>query len=52
MCGKFTQMASWAEVHAYSSLLSARKNDDEERTFTPMRSVPVSSPRARSAPAR
>ena len=41
MCGKFTQMASWAEVHAYSSLLSARKNDDEERTFTPMRSVPV-----------
>lgn len=41
MCGKFTQMASWREVHAFSTILSARPNDDEELTFTPMRTVPV-----------
>ncbi len=41
MCGKFTQMSSWSEVHAFSSLMSARLNDDVEVTFTPMRSVPV-----------
>lgn len=41
MCGKFTQMATWREVVAFSEILSARQNDDEELTFTPMRSVPV-----------
>ena len=46
MCGKFTQMASWAEVHQYSSLLQARPVEtampnDEVRVFTPMRAVPV-----------
>lgn len=40
MCGKFTQMASWQEVHDFSDLLKARVND-EVRVFTPMRSVPV-----------
>lgn len=41
MCGKFTQMATWREVRQFSILLSARLNDDEERTVTPMQSVPV-----------
>lgn len=40
MCGKFTQMASWSEVHEFSDLMKARVND-EERVFTPMRAVPV-----------
>ena len=40
MCGKFTQMASWREVHEFSNLFAARV-DDEVRTFTPMRAVPV-----------
>jgi len=40
MCGKFTQMASWAEVHQFSGLFGARV-EDEVRTFTPMRAVPV-----------
>ena len=40
MCGKFTQMASWREVHAFSNLFAARV-DDEVRTYTPMRAVPV-----------
>lgn len=40
MCGKFTQMASWREVHDFSDLLQARI-DDEVRVFTPMRAVPV-----------
>jgi putative SOS response-associated peptidase YedK len=40
MCGKFTQMASWAEVYAYASLIGASANDSV-RVFTPMRSNPV-----------
>jgi putative SOS response-associated peptidase YedK len=40
MCGKFTQMASWAEVYEYANLFGARPND-EVKTFTPMRVVPV-----------
>lgn len=40
MCGKFTQMASWAEVYEYANLLGASSNDDV-KTFTPMRAVPV-----------
>ncbi len=33
-------MASWAEVYEYANLLGAKDND-EVRTFTPMRGVPV-----------
>lgn len=40
MCGKFTQMASWAEVHAYADLFGASVNDSV-RVFTPMRAAPV-----------
>jgi putative SOS response-associated peptidase YedK len=40
MCGKFTQMASWAEVVEYANLFGASVNDSE-RLFTPMRAVPV-----------
>ena len=40
MCGKFTQMASWAEVHEYASLIGAREND-EVRKYTPMARVGV-----------
>lgn len=40
MCGKFTQMASWREVYDFSRLFTARI-DDEVRTYTPMRAVPV-----------
>ena len=40
MCGKFTQMASWREVHEFSNLFAARV-DVEVRTFTTMRAVPV-----------
>lgn len=44
MCGKFTQMHSWREVHAYSNLFAAAgalRSNDEPVTFTPMRLVPV-----------
>ena len=45
MCGKFTQMFSWAEVHAYSDLLGRPEDgggtrgdtNDQEQTCTPMR---------------
>ena len=40
MCGKFTQMASWAEVHDYANLFSAKIND-EVKVFTPMKTVPA-----------
>jgi hypothetical protein len=40
MCGKFTQMASWREVHELSNLFGARV-DDQVQTFTPMLAVPV-----------
>jgi putative SOS response-associated peptidase YedK len=36
MCGKFTQMASWQEVHAFSQPFVS-KPGDEEVVFTPMR---------------
>jgi putative SOS response-associated peptidase YedK len=44
MCGKFTQMYSWREIHGYYSLLTAtgaRQGNDGPVTFTPMRQVPV-----------
>jgi putative SOS response-associated peptidase YedK len=40
MCGKFTQMASWAQVVEYADLFKATPNDDV-RVFTPMRAVGV-----------
>jgi putative SOS response-associated peptidase YedK len=40
MCGKFTQMASWREIHEFSRLFGANVND-EVVTYTPMRAVPV-----------
>ena len=45
MCGKFTAMASWAEVHAFSQPLEAGreiKNDsDRELTFRVMGNIPL-----------
>ena len=55
MCGKFTQMYSWAEVHEFSNLLdgsrpgdgdggadsSLRAANDGEETITPMRNARV-----------
>src|SRR3984957_17037499 len=50
MCGKFTQMASWAEVHAFSTPLDGGDGvegdprqgaNDREETFTPMRDARV-----------
>jgi putative SOS response-associated peptidase YedK len=50
MCGKFTQMASWAEVHTFSTPLDGgdvvesdhhRGTNDREETFTPMRDARV-----------
>jgi putative SOS response-associated peptidase YedK len=51
MCGKFTQMYSWAEIHAFSSLIgsgsdgggghSAGDGNDAPETVTPMRSAHV-----------
>lgn len=37
MCGKFTQMASWREVHAFSRPLVTRVGGDTVQTATPMR---------------
>ena len=39
MCGKFTRMLSWKEVHDYSDFL--RPTDGEVATVTPMRFTPV-----------
>ena len=42
MCGKFTAMASWAQVHAYSeAFTSVKGSDDREVTFRVMNHVPV-----------
>jgi len=50
MCGKFTQMASWAEVHAFSTPPDGGEvvegdhrqgANDREETFTPMRDARV-----------
>ena len=40
MCGKFTQMATWRQVHAFSQVLGV-SGSDEVKVFTPMRAVPV-----------
>lgn len=37
MCGKFTQMSSWQEVHAFSQPLILKKPDDQVVVATPMR---------------
>lgn len=37
MCGKFTQMASWREVHAFSQPLVTKVPGDRVETATPMR---------------
>src|SRR5262245_43802940 len=47
MCGKFTRMKSWEEVHAYYSFFApgappnARASDDEVVTATPMHMVGI-----------
>jgi putative SOS response-associated peptidase YedK len=48
VCGKFSQMYSWAEVHAYSSMVgegeggsSRRAANDRQKTATPMRDARV-----------
>lgn len=41
MCGKFTFMATWAEVHDFSQPLAARKSNAPEQAATPMRVAPV-----------
>ncbi|MFZ4686815.1 MAG: SOS response-associated peptidase [Hyphomonadaceae bacterium] len=41
MCGKFTQMASWAEVVAFSRLLTAIPDGEPATVSTPMRIAKV-----------
>ncbi len=41
MCGKFTFMATWAEVHDFSRPLDARLSNAPEQAATPMRVAPV-----------
>jgi putative SOS response-associated peptidase YedK len=41
MCGKFTYMATWAEVVNFSAPLVARPSNSPEETATPMRQAPV-----------
>ncbi len=41
MCGKFTQMASWEEVIAFSQPLTAIPEDQSVTVSTPMRSAKV-----------
>lgn len=41
MCGKFTYMATWAEVVDFSQPLTARPSNAPEETATPMRPAPV-----------
>lgn len=40
MCGKFTQMASWADARDYADLFKATVND-AVKIFTPMKAIPV-----------
>ncbi len=40
MCGKFTQMASWAQVHDYADLFKAAVTE-EVKVFRPRSAVPV-----------
>ena len=37
MCGKFTQLASWQEVHAFSQPLAIKRDADEVVVTSPMR---------------
>ena len=41
MCGKFTAMASWSQVVAFSQPLSAAQTDDRDVTFRVMSNLPV-----------
>lgn len=41
MCGKFTFMATWAQVHAFSQPLVARPSNAPEQTAMPIRLAPV-----------
>jgi hypothetical protein len=41
MCGKFTQMASWQEVHAFSQPLTMTSQPSEAIVSTPMRSARI-----------
>ena len=41
MCGKFTFMATWAQVVAFSQPLTAKPTNAPEETATPMRWAPV-----------
>ena len=41
MCGKFTQFASWQEVHAFSQPLVLKKDSDEVVISTPMRTANI-----------
>lgn len=37
MCGPFTRMATWREVHAFSQPMALNQADDRIETATPMR---------------
>jgi putative SOS response-associated peptidase YedK len=41
MCGKFTQYASWQDVHAFSQPLVIKKDADEVVVSTPMRTANI-----------
>ena len=41
MCGKFTQMYSWQDVHAFSQPLGDKRDDDEVVISTPMRMAKI-----------
>lgn len=41
MCGKFTQMASWRDVHAFSQPLVLKVAGDAVETATPMRTAHI-----------
>ena len=41
MCGKFSYMATWAEVVSFSEPLTARPSNASEEVATPMRRAPV-----------
>jgi putative SOS response-associated peptidase YedK len=41
MCGKFTQYASWQDVHAFSQPLVIKKDTDQAVVSTPMRTANI-----------
>jgi len=41
MCGKFTAMASWRQVHDFSQPLTAEGGADDVVTYRPMSNLPV-----------